>query len=28
MLRPGDPILEATSGNTGISFAALGRALG
>jgi cysteine synthase A len=27
-LRPGDTIVEATSGNTGISFAALGRALG
>lgn len=27
-LRPGDTIAEATSGNTGISFAALGRALG
>lgn len=27
-LRPGAPIAEATSGNTGISFAALGRALG
>lgn len=27
-LRPGDPILEATSGNTGISVAALGSALG
>lgn len=27
-LRPGDRICEATSGNTGISFAALGRALG
>jgi cysteine synthase A len=27
-LRPGAPIGEATSGNTGISFAALGRALG
>jgi cysteine synthase A len=27
-LKPGDPIVEATSGNTGISFAALGRALG
>lgn len=26
-LRPGDTIVEATSGNTGISFAALGRAL-
>jgi cysteine synthase A len=27
-IRPGDRIVEATSGNTGISFAALGRALG
>lgn len=27
-LMPGDPIIEATSGNTGISFAAIGRALG
>ncbi len=27
-LHPGDTIAEATSGNTGISFAALGRALG
>jgi cysteine synthase A len=27
-LEPGDTIAEATSGNTGISFAALGRALG
>lgn len=27
-LRPGAPIAEATSGNTGISFAAIGRALG
>ena len=27
-LRPGAPIVEATSGNTGISFAAIGRALG
>ena len=27
-VQPGDPIAEATSGNTGISFAALGRALG
>ncbi len=27
-LRPGDEIAEATSGNTGISFAAMGRALG
>jgi cysteine synthase A len=27
-IRPGDTIVEATSGNTGISFAALGRALG
>ena len=25
---PGAPIVEATSGNTGISFAAIGRALG
>ncbi len=23
-LRPGDPIVEATSGNTGISFSAIG----
>jgi len=28
LLRPGDWIVEATSGNTGISFAAIGRALG
>ena len=28
VLRPGDRVVEATSGNTGISFAALGRALG
>lgn len=28
LLRPGTRIIEATSGNTGISFAALGRALG
>lgn len=27
-LRPGDVIAEATSGNTGVSFSALGRALG
>ncbi len=27
-IRPGDTIAEATSGNTGISFSALGRALG
>ncbi len=27
-IKPGDTIAEATSGNTGISFAALGRALG
>ena len=27
-LRPGDEIAEATSGNTGISIAAMGRALG
>jgi len=27
-LNPGDPIIEATSGNTGISIAAIGRALG
>jgi cysteine synthase A len=27
-IRPGDRIAEATSGNTGISFAAMGRALG
>jgi len=28
VLQPGDPLIEATSGNTGISFAAIGRALG
>ena len=28
LLRPGASIIEATSGNTGISFAAIGRALG
>jgi cysteine synthase A len=28
VLEPGAPIVEATSGNTGISFAAIGRALG
>jgi cysteine synthase len=28
VLKPGAPIAEATSGNTGISFAALGRAMG
>jgi cysteine synthase len=28
MIAPGDRIVEATSGNTGISFAAIGRALG
>lgn len=28
VIAPGDPIAEATSGNTGISFAAIGRALG
>jgi cysteine synthase A len=28
VLKPGAPIAEATSGNTGISFSALGRALG
>jgi len=28
LLKPGAPIIEATSGNTGISFAAIGRALG
>jgi cysteine synthase len=28
LLRPGAPIAEATSGNTGIAFAAVGRALG
>ncbi len=27
-LRPGDTIMEATSGNTGIAFAAIGRAMG
>jgi cysteine synthase len=27
-LRPGDTIVEATSGNTGIALAAIGRALG
>ncbi len=27
-IHPGDTIVEATSGNTGISFAAIGRALG
>ena len=27
-IRPGDTIAEATSGNTGISFSAVGRALG
>jgi cysteine synthase A len=27
-IRPGDAIIEATSGNTGIAFAAIGRALG
>ncbi len=27
-LKPGDTIIEATSGNTGIDFAAIGRALG
>ncbi len=27
-IRPGDTIAEATSGNTGIAFAAIGRALG
>src|ERR1035437_3384996 len=27
-LHPGDTIAEATSGNTGIAFAAIGRALG
>jgi hypothetical protein len=27
-IHPGDTIVEATSGNTGIAFAALGRALG
>lgn len=28
LIRPGDMIVEATSGNTGISFAAIGKALG
>src|SRR4029079_2101687 len=28
LLEPGGRIIEATSGNTGISFAAIGRALG
>ena len=28
VLRPGDPIIEATSGNTGISISAIGRAMG
>jgi cysteine synthase A len=28
VLKPGDMIIEATSGNTGISFSAIGRALG
>jgi cysteine synthase A len=28
ILAPGDPIIEATSGNTGISFSGIGRALG
>jgi cysteine synthase len=28
VLKPGDTIIEATSGNTGISFSAIGRALG
>jgi len=28
VIGPGDPIAEATSGNTGISFSAIGRALG
>ena len=28
LLRPGDLIIEATSGNTGLSFAGIGRALG
>ena len=27
-LKPGDTIAEATSGNTGISFSAIGRAMG
>ena len=28
VLRPGVPVFEATSGNTGISFCAIGRAMG
>src|SRR5262249_26229254 len=28
IIKPGDRIIEATSGNTGISFAAIGKALG
>lgn len=28
MIRPGDTIIEATSGNTGIAFSAIGKALG
>jgi cysteine synthase A len=28
LIKPGDRVIEATSGNTGISFAAVGRALG
>src|SRR5258705_8937112 len=28
LIRPGDIIVEATSGNTGISFSAIGKALG
>ncbi|TFH35291.1 MAG: cysteine synthase family protein [Bacteroidia bacterium] len=28
ILKPGDPIFEATSGNTGIAFSAVGKALG
>ncbi len=28
LLKPGNPVVEATSGNTGIAFAAIGRALG
>jgi len=28
ILKPGNPIIEATSGNTGIAFASIGRALG
>ncbi len=28
VLKPGDTIVEATSGNTGIAFSAIGRALG